>query len=82
MNLENKKQKEPKKNQKKFCYNKELLYFCPRIEFLTLKKGGKKGDKEEILLRLKKFLRHIKAFLLIFGNLKPEQFQRNIPKNK
>ena len=31
LGLEKRKRKEPNKNKKKFCYNKELLYFCHRI---------------------------------------------------
>ena len=50
-----KKRKEPKKNQKKICYNKELLYFCPRIEFLTLKKEEKKEKKNNYNLDLENF---------------------------
>ena len=48
--------KEPNKNQKKFCYNKELLYFCHRIEFLTLKKEEKKETKKNYNLDLVNFI--------------------------
>ena len=47
--------KEPNKNQKKFCYNKELLYFCLRIEFLTLEKEEKKETKKKYNLDLEIF---------------------------
>ena len=41
---------------------------------LKRKKGGEKGDKEKLLLRLSILIRHIKAFLLIQGNLKLRHF--------
>ena len=46
MNLENQKQKEPKKNQKIILSKQKLVLPLPTNLVINPKKGGIKGDKE------------------------------------